>query len=64
MALEREQVFAANLLRQNPRHALDDPVADRMAERIVVRLEAVDVDDPDAAPADPLLDRESARAAP
>jgi hypothetical protein len=36
----------------------DDAVAERMPERVVVPLEAGDIDDTDAAPADALLDRE------
>ena len=57
-AFEREEILGADLVRQDPRHPLDDPVADRMAVGVVVPLEAVDIDDADAAPADPLLDRE------
>ena len=56
--LEREIVLRPNLIRQDPGDAFDDLVADRMTERVVVRLEAVDVDDADAAPADALLDGE------
>src|SRR5262249_10892868 len=55
-ALEREQVFRANLIRGNARDGLDDPIAECVAERVVVPLEAGDVDDPDAAPAHALLD--------
>ena len=57
-ALEREEVFRADLIGEHARDALNDPIAHRVAERVVVPLEAGDVDDPDAAPADALLDGE------
>ena len=64
-ALEREKVLGTDLIRQDPRDALDDLVADGVAERVVVALEAGDVDDADAAPADALLDgQDTTRAAP
>ena len=57
-ALHRQEVRGSNLIREDARDAFDDPVADGVAERVVVPLEAVDVDDADAAPAHALLDGE------
>ena len=57
-AFEREKILGPDLVGQDLRDALDDPVADGVAERVVVPLEAVDIDDADAAPADALLDGE------
>ena len=54
----REEVLRSDLIGEDPRDALDDPIADRVAERVVVPLEAGDVDDADRAPADALLDRQ------
>src|SRR4029079_9594499 len=56
-AFKGEKVFRTNLIRKNARNAFDDPIADGVTERVVVPLEAVDVDDADAAPADALFDR-------
>ena len=39
-ALERQEVLGADLVGQNARDALDDAVAGRVAERVVVPLEA------------------------
>ena len=55
-SLQRQKVLGSDLIREDVRDPLDDLVAGGVAERVVVRLEAVDVDDPDAAPADALLD--------
>src|SRR5688500_12438482 len=55
---EREEVLRPDLIGQEARDALDDAIADGMPERVVVPLEAGDVDDPDAAPADALFDGE------
>ena len=55
---DREEVLRADLIGENARDALDDLVADGVPERVVVPLEAVDIDDADAAPADALLDGE------
>src|SRR5437667_2553720 len=56
-ALLREEVVAARLLAQQRRDALDDPIADGMAERVVVPLEAGDIDEADRAPPPALLER-------
>ena len=53
-----EEVLRADLIGENPRDALDDAIADRVTERVVVPLEAGDVDDADRAPPDALLDRQ------
>src|SRR5262245_1951674 len=58
LPLDREEVLRPDLIGEDSRHALDDLVADSVAERVVVPLEAVDVDDADAAPAHALLDGE------
>ena len=55
---ERQKVLGSDLIGENARDALDDLVPHRVAERVVVMLEAVDVDDTDAAPADALFDGE------
>ncbi len=55
-ALHGQKVFRPDLVRQNPRDALDDAITDRVAERVVVPLEAADIHDADAAPAHALLD--------
>ena len=57
-AFLREQVVRAHLLAQQRRDALDDAIADRVAERVVVPLEAGDVDQADRAPAAALLERQ------
>src|SRR5439155_4547454 len=57
-ALLRKEVVAAHLFAQQRRDALDDPVADGMAERIVVPFEAGDIDEADGAPPSALLERE------
>ena len=56
--LLRDQVVGSDLLPQDIRHAFDDPVADRVAERVVVPLEAGDIDEADRAPASALLESE------
>ena len=56
--LLREEVVGPDLLAEQRGHALDDPVADRMAERVVVPLEPGDVDEADGAPASALLERQ------
>ena len=53
-----DQVVGPHLLAQQLRDALDDPIADRVAERVVVPLEAGDIDEADRAPAAALLERE------
>jgi len=58
LPLHRQEILRADLVRQDARDPLDDAVADGVAERVVVPLEAVDVDDADAAPAHALLDGE------
>ena len=47
-AFEREEILGADLVREDPRDPLDDAVAERMPERVVVPLEAGDIDDADA----------------
>src|SRR5882762_2088564 len=53
-----DQVVGAHLLAQQPRDAIDNLVARRMPERVVVPLERVDIDQADGAPAAALLERE------
>ena len=53
-----DEVVGAHLLAQQLRHALDDPVADGVAERVVVPLEPGDIDQADRAPRAALLERE------
>ena len=48
----------ADLLAQQLRDADDDPIADGMTERVVVPLEAGDIDQADGAPAAALLERQ------
>src|SRR5207247_6268321 len=56
--LLRDDVVGAHLLAEERGDALDDPVADRVAERVVVPLEPGDIDQPDGAPAAALFERE------
>ena len=58
VALDGEEVVRTNLIREDPRDALDDHVADGVTKCVVVALEARDVHDPDAAPANSLFDSE------
>ena len=53
-----KKVLGPDLVGQNTGDALDDTVAERVAERVVVPLETADIDDPDAAPANALFDGE------
>ena len=53
---ERKKVLGPDLIRKNASDAFDDPIANRMTERVVVKLEAVDIDDADAAPPHALFD--------
>ena len=57
-AFLRDEVVRAHLLAQQLRDALDDAIADGVAERVVVPLEPGDVDQADRAPAAALLERE------
>src|SRR4029077_11123993 len=57
-ALLRQQVVGAYLFAQQRRDALDDAIADGVAERVVVPLEAGDIDQPDRAPPAALLERQ------
>src|SRR5215510_5650678 len=57
-ALLREDIVAAHLLAQKGGDTFDDAVAGRMAERVVVPLEAREVDEADGPPAAALLERE------
>src|SRR4029079_9690037 len=50
--LDRQKVLRSDLIREDPSDPFDDAVADGMTERVVVPLEAVDVDDADDAPSD------------
>ena len=43
---------------KEPRHAIDDPIAERVPERIVVPLEGCDIDEPHGAPVPALLEGE------
>jgi hypothetical protein len=52
-----DEVVRAHLLAQDLRDALDDTVADGVAERVVVPLEAGDIDEPDGRPTAALLER-------
>jgi hypothetical protein len=54
----RDEVVGADLLAEDRRNALDDAVAHRVAERVVVPLEPGDVDEAHGAPARALLERE------
>ena len=56
--LLRDEVVGPHLFAQQRGHALDDPIADRVAERVVVPLEPGDVDEADRAPPAALLERE------
>src|SRR3954464_11306913 len=50
LALDGEKILRANLIGKDPRDPFDDAIADGVAERIVVPLEAVDIDDAETAP--------------
>src|SRR5207244_7995832 len=56
--LLRDQIVGPRLFAQQVRDSLDDAIADRMAERVVVPFEPGDIDEPDRAPAAALLERE------
>src|SRR6266550_1724573 len=56
--LLRDEVVGSHLLAQQPRDAIDNLVARRMPERVVVPLERVDIDQADGAPLPALLERE------
>src|SRR5262249_27607049 len=58
VALLRNQVVGPDLLAQQPRDALDNPIAERVPERVVVPLERGDIDEADGAPAAALLERQ------
>ena len=53
-----DEVVGSRLLAKQVSHPLDDPVADGVAERIVVPLEAGDIDEADRTPASALLERQ------
>ena len=55
--LLRDEVVGPDLLAENRRDPLDDPIADRMAERVVVPLERRDIDEADGTPPGALLER-------
>src|SRR3982750_370509 len=57
-SFERQEILGADLIRKNAGDALDDAITNGVAEGVVVPLEAADIDDADAAPADALLDGE------
>ena len=56
--LLRDQVVGPDLFAEQTRDAVDDAVAERVTERVVVPLERGDVDQADRAPAAALLERE------
>src|SRR6476620_475373 len=56
--LLRDQVVGAHLLAKQPGDAIDNPVTGRVAERVVVPLERVDIDETNRAPASALFERE------
>src|SRR5262245_935064 len=56
--LLRNEVVRADLFAKQPRHAIDNLVAGRVAKRIVVPLERIDIDQADGAPAATLFERE------
>src|SRR5207247_4949792 len=58
VSLSGDDVAGTYLLSQQMCDAGDDSIADRVAESIVVQLEAGDVDQADRAPAAALLERE------
>src|SRR5690606_24111158 len=57
-AIGSDEILGAHLLREQARDLFDDAIANGMAERVVVVLEAVDVDHADADPARALFRRQ------
>src|SRR5205814_4808439 len=57
-AFLREEIVRSHLFAQQRSHPLDDAIAYGMTERIVVPLEAGDIDQTNRAPAPALLERE------